>query len=188
MHIPIPIPIANRHVAQVHSRVLRIIDCEYCLEAFAFCLNLEAEGDDHDVLFFDPKGSEERASNKAHENLARKSTNLVVPIPCPNCGSYQQDMSQLLKDDASINKVQIIGGLTIGVAWLPFAFGSGFGWVAALAGSSLGFATMIYGYYVSAKFDPNSGDPEPRRLLARSTTVYGEELLQLIKERDSLPQ
>jgi hypothetical protein len=70
---------------------------------------LEATGEDHDLLFLDGQGSAERARGNAEQNLLQKSRNVGVPVPCPACGFYQDDMSRKLKEQASINPVQIAG-------------------------------------------------------------------------------
>src|SRR3954469_7859294 len=96
----IPIPIGARHVAAVQGAVWKFVSCEHCHERYAYLLELEATGEDHDPLFVDPKGSAKRAQAKAEHNFLEKSRNVVLPVPCPRCGSYQDDMSQMLKQDA----------------------------------------------------------------------------------------
>src|SRR4051794_12319726 len=106
MHIPIHIPISAKYVAAVQGAVWKFVSCEHCRQRYAYLLELEATGDDHDLLFLDREGSAERARAKAEQNLAQKSRNVVLPVPCPHCGWYQEDMSRVLKEEASINPLQ----------------------------------------------------------------------------------
>lgn len=180
MHIPIPIPIGVKRVAAVQGAVWRFIDCANCQQRFAFLLKLEATGEDHDLLFLDKEGTEERALAKAEENLLKKSRNVVLPIPCPNCGCYQDDMSCELKDEASINTLQIAGVAIALLSLVPFAFDIPYIWVFSIVLAIVGLALLAYGYAVAFRFDPNAGDPEPRRVLGRRHAVWGEQLSELL--------
>src|SRR5262245_42135050 len=111
MPIPIPIPIGAKHVAAVQGAVWKFVSCAHCQQRYAYLLELEATGDDHDPLFLDGEGSAERARAKAEQNLLQKSQNVVLPVPCPNCGCYQDDMARKLKEDVSINSLQIAGAV-----------------------------------------------------------------------------
>src|SRR3954454_22539883 len=106
MHIPIPIPIGVKRVAAVQGAVWKFVSCACCQQRYAYLLKLEATGEDHDLLFFDGKGSAERARAQAEQNLVQKSRNVVLPVPCPSCGFYQDDMARKLKEGASINPLQ----------------------------------------------------------------------------------
>jgi len=59
--IPIHIPIGARHVAAIRGAVWKLVDCEYCQERYAYLLELEATGQDHDLRFLDGAGSAARA-------------------------------------------------------------------------------------------------------------------------------
>src|SRR5262245_372591 len=119
----IHIPIGAKHVESVRGSVLKCISCQQCRTQYAYAMDLEAEGEEYDLLFLDPYGSVDRAKQKAWENLQRKRGNTVLPIPCPNCGTYQDDMVRGLKDGASINWLQIIGGVLLIGSFLPLIFG-----------------------------------------------------------------
>src|SRR5262245_57108001 len=121
MHIPIPIPIGVTQVASVQGAVWKLVSCAHCQQRYAYLLELEATGEDINLLFLEWEGSAERAQAKAEHNLAQKSSNVVLPVPCPNCGSYQDDMARNLKDEASINSVQIAGLVIAGLSLVPLA-------------------------------------------------------------------
>lgn len=159
----IPIPIGTKRIAAVQGAVWKFVSCAHCQESYAYLLELEATGEDHDLLFLDGKGSAERARAKAANNLLRTSCNLVVPVPCPNCGCYQDDMSRTLKEQASINPFQIAGVAIAAFSLIPLAFGIPQFWVLTLVLAAAGLVLLAYGYVIAFRFDPNGGDPEPRK-------------------------
>ena len=178
----IPIPIGTKHAVAVRGTVWRFVNCERCQQPFAYLLQLEATGEDHDLLFLDGTTSAARAQAQAEQNLLRKSDNLVVPIPCPHCGSYQGDMSRQLKDEASINLHQVAGAAVILLSFVPLAFDVPYVWVATVLVATAGLAVLVHGCLRSLRFDANAGDPAPRREFARRHTVWGERLAALVAE------
>jgi hypothetical protein len=43
-----------------------------------------------------------------------------------------------------------------------------------------GLALVTWGYVLAFSFDPNAGDPEPRKSLGRRHAVWGEQLTELL--------
>src|SRR5579885_181956 len=99
----IPIPIGVKRVAAVRGAVWKIVSCAQCEQRYAYLLMLEATGEDHDLLFLDAEDSAKRARAKAEQNLSKMSRNVVLPVPCPNCGFYQDDMVRLLREEGASN-------------------------------------------------------------------------------------
>src|SRR5262245_1340926 len=99
IHIPVPIPIGVKRVAVVQGTVWKFVSCEGCQQPYAYQLDLEATGQDIDLLFWDGAGSAERARSQAEQKLQQKSRNCVLPVPCPLCGLYQAEMVERLKED-----------------------------------------------------------------------------------------
>jgi hypothetical protein len=180
MPIPIPIPIGAKHVAAVRGVVWKFVSCSHCQERFAYLLESEATGEDHDLAFLDGKGSAERARAQAERNLAQKSRNVVLPVPCPRCGSYQDDMSRQLKDQASVNRVQIMGLVIAVLSLIPLMLDVANGWVLTLVVAALGLTAVAYGTVLAFRFDPNAGDPEARKALGKRHAVWGEQLTELL--------
>jgi hypothetical protein len=143
-------------------------------------LELEATGEDRDLLFLDGKGSAERARAQAEQNLLRKSRNCVLPVPCPNCGFYQDEMARQLKGEAWINRFQVAGLAISVISLLPLAFDIPFIWVLTLVTAAIGLTLLVYGYVVAFRFDPNSGDAEATKALGRNYAVWGEQLAELL--------
>jgi hypothetical protein len=176
----IPIPIGAKHVAAVQGAVWKFVSCAHCQQRYAYLLELEATGEDHDLLFLDGEGSAERARALAEQNLLQKSRNVVLPVPCPNCGFYQDDMSRKLKNEESINSLQIAGVVLGVLSFVPLAFGIPYIWILTIVLAVAGLALLAYGYVVAFRFDPNAGDPEARKALGRRHAVWGEQLAELL--------
>jgi hypothetical protein len=180
MYIFIPIPIGTRRVAAVEGEVWKSVSCARCGQDYAYRLELRATGEDFDVMsFLDAEESSQRALARAEQNLAEQSRNIVLPVPCPHCGFYQEDMSRNLRGDASINLLQIAGAAIVVLGLVPLAFDIPHIWIATVVLAAVGLAILAYGYWIAFAFDPNAGDPEPRRLLGRQKAVWGERLAEL---------
>jgi hypothetical protein len=176
----IPIPMSVTRVAAVQGAVWKHVACAHCQERYAYLLELEATGEDHDLLFLDGEGSANRARAKAVENLLHKSRNVVLPVPCPNCGSYQDDMSRMMKEEVSINSLQIAGVVLAVLSLVPLAFDIPYNWLLTCVLAVVGLALLVYGYVVAFRFDCNRGDPEPRKALGQKHAVWGEQLAELL--------
>jgi hypothetical protein len=180
MFIPIPIPIGTKYIAAVRGAVWKFVTCTHCQERFAYLLELEATGEDHDLAFLDAKGSAERAQAQAEHNLMQKSRNVVLPVPCPGCGSYQEDMANKLREDTSINGIQVVGLVFGALSLIPLMFDMANTWVLTLFGAVVALIIVGYGTVIALRFDPNAGDPEQRKLLGRKCAVWGEQLAELL--------
>jgi len=71
MVIPIPIPIGARRIAAVQGAVWKVVSCACCREPYAYLLQLEATGQDIDLLYLDAQGSAERAQAQAERRPSR---------------------------------------------------------------------------------------------------------------------
>ena len=89
-------------------------------------------------------------------------------------------MSQLLKEEASINLFQIGGALIAVLGFILLALDIAYNWVIPLVIGVAAVGLLAYGYYLSSRFDPNAGDPEPRKALGRRDAVWGEQLAKLL--------
>jgi hypothetical protein len=184
----IPIPIGTKHVAAVRGAVWKFVSCAHCKQRYAYLLEVEATGEDHDLLFMDGERSAERARAQAEQNLLQKSRNCVLPVPCPMCGYYQDDMSRQLKEEVWTNPVQMVGAAIAMLSLLPLAFDIAYNWVLTLVLAVVGLALLAYGYVLVVRFDPNAGDPEPRKALGRRYAVWGEQLCELLTTNPNAEQ
>ena len=169
----------SKDVAPVGGTVWKFVSCTHCQERYAYLLKMEATAECHDLLFLDGEGSA-RARPQAEQNLLQKSRNNMLSVPCPNCGFYQDDMSQKLKEAAWINWPQIAGAAIVLLSFIPLLFAISYLWVLTLILGTAGLAVLSYGYVIAFRFDPNAGDPEPRKVLGQRYAVWGAQLAELL--------
>jgi hypothetical protein len=182
----IPIPTGTRYVATLKGGTWKFVTCEKCRQPYAYLLVLEATGQGHNTLFLDAEGAAQQAREQAIQNYEAKSRNCVLPVPCPQCGFYQPDMVAQLKDKGSINALQVAGAVLVLLSFAPLAFKAAYAWVVTLVLAVLGVVVLALGYVVAFRFDPNAGDPEPRKAIGRQGSVWGERLVELKKIVDEV--
>lgn len=178
MHILIPIPVGAKRVAVVQGATWKTVDCAQCQQQYAYLLELEATGTDHDYFFMDPEGSSQRAQTQAEFRFAEQARNVVLPIPCPNCGTYQDDMVRLLKDEGTSNWPTIAGLGVAAASLVPLVFGVHYG--VTVAGVAAGLVLVGCGDWIQARYNPNAGDPERRKAIGRKHAVWGEQLAEAL--------
>jgi len=179
--VVVPIPIGVRRVRELRGTARKTVVCEQCQERYAYLLELSATGDDYDILFLDAAGSAKRAHAQAEESFARLSQNVVLPVPCPTCGHYQNDMAKRLTEGASINWIQIVGAVVAATALLLLAVTRTDYGAVAIALGIVGLAVLACGYVVSFRFDPNAGDPAERIAVGQQHAIWGEQLDELLR-------
>jgi len=185
--VPIPIPIGVRRVAAVQGCAWRMVSCTVCGQQFAYLLRLEATGVDHDLLFLDAEGSAQRAQEQAQQNLSEKCRNAVRPVPCPNCGYYQDDMVRLLREEGMSNGPVIAGLAVAALSLIPLAFRVPHLWILTVVGVLVGLALLAYADVAASRFDPNAGDPESRKALGRRRTIWGAQLDEMLQAGPNTP-
>jgi len=52
----VPIPIGVKRVSSVHGKAWKYVSCEGCQQTYAYQLDLEARGENIDLLFLDSEG------------------------------------------------------------------------------------------------------------------------------------
>jgi hypothetical protein len=177
----IPIPVATHWVATAHGTVWKVVTCSHCRLPYAFLLDLETTGTDVGLpLCLDGEEAAKRAQARAEENLSKMARNVVFPLPCPNCGCYQPDMVDLLREEGTSNAPVIAGLIVAVLSFIPLAFSVPYIWAATVAGVSVGFGLIGYADWAAARWDPNAGDPEPRKARGLKRAVWGEELDRLL--------
>lgn len=179
MVIPIPIPVTERLVVAAEGTVWKFVTCSSCQEEFAYLLQLEAIGEVSKVIFMDNEEATQEAYAHAQRNLAKKSENVVLPTPCPCCGMYQEEMAAILKEEAYHDRIFGVGMAVTVLSFIPLALSIPNNWLVTIVGVAIGGAIMGYVELAAALYDPNSGDPEPRKRLGKKHTVWGENLAKL---------
>lgn len=183
MFIPIPIlvpPLGTTNIAVVQGAIWKVVPCEHCRLDYAYLMELDGTGEDYDLLFQDQEGSTQRAQAQAYHNLHEKGQNIVLPVPCPHCGHYQENMSRKLKDDASINSLQIAGVAIAASSLIPLAISIPNIWLLTPALAVAGATLLAYGYVVAFSFDPNASDPNTRIAFGQKHAIWGERLADVL--------
>jgi hypothetical protein len=170
-----------RYVSTIKGGTWKFVICEKCQRPYAYLLEFEATGQGHSTLFLDAEGAAEQARQQAIENYEAQSRNRVLPVPCPQCGCYQQDMVALLKDKGSINAPQVIGAVIVLASFAPLLSGTAYAWVVTVVLAALGLCVLAAGYVVAFRFDPNAGDPGPRKEIGKRYAVWGDRAVELKK-------
>jgi hypothetical protein len=176
----IPIPFATQWVATARGTAWKVVACSHCRQRYAFVLELETTGKEvGPPLALGDEGAK-RAQARAEENLSKMARNVVVPLPCPNCGCYQPDMVDRLRAEGTSNTPVIVGLIVAVLSLIPLAFSVPYIWVATVVGMSVGLGLIGYADWAAARWDPNAGDPEPRKARGRRRAVWGEQLDRLL--------
>jgi len=84
------------------------------------------------------------------------------------------------KEAAWINWPQIAGAAIVLLSFIPLLFAISYFWVLTLILGTAGLAVLSYGYVIAFRFDPNAGDPEPRKVLGQKYAVWGAQLAELL--------
>jgi hypothetical protein len=165
---------------------VKAVVCENCNYYYAYRLSREAVGDSTGFLVPDYETAQQRASDKLRELLERGCD----PVPCPECGWYQQNMVTRARQ-LKYRPLLIIGVvLIIIVMVLSFpviictfnegpkgpTLRSGIGyfvllliWEVALATSA---GCLAARFLLPCFFNPNKADVESRIQLGRSRAIY----------------
>lgn len=176
----ISIPIATEWVATARGTFWKVVTCSHCRQRYAFPLELETTGKDVGSPWsLDVEGAK-RAQARAEENLSTIARNVVYPLPCPNCGCYQPDMVDRLRTEGTSNTPVIAGLIVAVLSLIPLAFRVPYIWVVTAVGVSAGLGLIGYADWAAARWNPNAGDPEPRKARGRKRAVWGEQLDRLL--------
>lgn len=167
-------------VATAHGTFWKVVACSHCLQRYAYQLKLETTGKDVGSPWTLDIDGPKRAQARAEENLSKIARNVVVPLPCPNCGCYQPDMVDRLRTEATSNAPVIAGVVVAVLSLIPLAFSVPYIWIATVVGMSVGLGLIGYADWATARWDPNAGDPEPRKARGRERAVWGEQLDRLL--------
>lgn len=89
------------HVRQITVTVtqsaVKEVRCEHCGCEFVYGMSATERGTGTDVMFLDGQGARERAACTAAGRAKMALRLRCSPVPCPDCGWYQADMVEELK-------------------------------------------------------------------------------------------
>ena len=82
----------NTYSARIAGTVGRSVVCEKCGCKFGYYVFRQASGSGHSPYMLDNQGASNRASGEAKGRLQRMLSTHTEPVPCPDCGWFQEAM------------------------------------------------------------------------------------------------
>ena len=82
---------------EVSGGTYKFVECEACQQKYVYRMVRKAKGQGDSLYFLDNAGAQNRAKSKANADLKKALANDCDPVPCPQCGAYQDDMVQKLR-------------------------------------------------------------------------------------------
>jgi hypothetical protein len=74
----------------------------------------------------------------------------------------------------------VIWALIALLSLFPLAFDIPSIWALTVVLAVVGPSIVAYGCVLAHRFDPNAGDPDPRKVLGQRHSVWGEQLVELL--------
>ncbi|MFO0822438.1 MAG: hypothetical protein U0792_04855 [Gemmataceae bacterium] len=185
----IPIPIVwTEYTVTVQGRVFKRVPCEHCGTEYVYMLERENTGSaicPYSVL---GKDGEEQLVSSAEDSVRQYLANDFDAVPCPVCGNYQRFMFPKLYESPFIPGLLAPAAAMLGAGLALVGVISG-GWAylerpndhaltrLIIAGVGLAVAGVSwFGLRTLEstrvrRFDPNTGDPNPRIEMGRSRAM-----------------
>lgn len=92
------IPYGTKYTVQVSGSMMKPVACENCGCEYLYQVKHQTSGSATNVLWLNKQGAITNAENNANQNLENYLKNTVRNHPCPDCGFYQSDMIQRMKN------------------------------------------------------------------------------------------
>ncbi|MBL8794571.1 MAG: hypothetical protein JNM56_11750 [Planctomycetia bacterium] len=86
------IPYAMEYIATVAGAALKLVQCEKCQAVYMYRMERQVQSSETSWLFVDGQGAENRAAARARQQLEQTLEHDCDPVPCPECGCYQEPM------------------------------------------------------------------------------------------------
>jgi hypothetical protein len=168
----------NNHIVSLAASVVREVNCEKCGTQYFYAVRRRASGTGTSVYGLDEAGARGRATDRAVTALQNSLQNAFDVVPCPNCGIYQARMVEFMKN-AHLKWLLPVGGLLIAGACLALvpvvSRGNIVSAVAAAVLLLAGLGLIFFRYWSVDHYDPNQGDPEPRKQLGRNLALLKQD-------------
>lgn len=169
----------TKYTATVGGRVFKLVPCENCSTEYVYVLEREGTGVGTSVYLLNDEGAQTHAAEAAEDTLRQALENDFDPVPCPACGHYQRFMFPKLMEDRSLwGPIARAAALGVGVfaavagAYWTLAYLGQPGntarwrmvtaWTIVAAAGLIGALLAAAGRARERRFDPNTGDPQPR--------------------------
>jgi hypothetical protein len=95
--------------------VLKFVRCEQCNHDYAYWMHRKIEHSSFSVLGLDNRGASGRAGNEAATRLRQSLLNSCDPVPCPECGHFQDAM--VLRS----RRIRLVWLWNIAIALIPLS-------------------------------------------------------------------
>lgn len=91
------IPVGMNYHVDAKGHVYKQVVCEQCQTEYYYYMEREALAVATSWLFLNNKGAQKAASKRAEAKLRKQLAKGGEPVPCPNCGWFQDDMIRLAR-------------------------------------------------------------------------------------------
>jgi len=189
------VPIVWRsYTTEVKGAVLKRVTCEGCGGRYVYRMERSAEGQGTSPYMIDNRGAERRSSTAADRALLRKLQRECDIVPCPACGTVQEDMVRRSRGGQHRWLRRIAIGLILlavmlGVMnWLSTADGARYqllSWSTIAVIAMSGPAVLAVRGFLQAAHDPND-EPVHQRIEEGRARAMPEEEYERIA-RDAAP-
>lgn len=172
----------------VAGKIQKQVTCENCRERYVYLLERKATGSGISLkVLDDDQVGQDRAYANAQQKLQDCLDNDYELIPCPACGAYQSRMVASLRRSHqmwmwALAMLLVIAVVPMGLLTLFYSRTAGL--------TPLGYCLIALNFvmfiapfvlfrlhkYLGSKFDPNAGDPEPRKQIARERALLVKDL------------
>lgn len=164
----------NNHTINLTVSVVKEVTCEKCKTQYCYALKRTEFGTGTSVYGLDEQGAQNRAADRAAQKLNDTLRDAFEVVPCPTCGNYQAQMVQFLKN-AHLKWLIIPAAILVlgSIIALVVSFRQGNASLAAGAVGALvaGIGLFAFRGWSVGNFDPNAGDPEPRKQIGRELAL-----------------
>lgn len=194
----VPIPYARSYTATVRGAILKFVACEQCHAQFIYHMEREASGSGTSLLFLDNEGASRRASVGAESALQTMLQSECDPVPCPDCGWYQEHMHATIRKAYHrwlfyLGIVLLIAGCTalVGTQIVsgrrPPADDSTIQLfqIATVLLPALGVGLIVTRWILAKGHDPNSGDVAQRLEIGKQLALRKADFEKMIQEQQA---
>jgi hypothetical protein len=183
IHVALHLLLAREYRnAQVPGMVLKLVQCGECGTEYVYQMQRVGYGSHSSTVIAPDSMSTIHAWNRAAADLNRRLLQEVDPVPCPQCGHYQDDMvasirwqlngwirDRLQPALLAIAIVAFTGAVVLAIQPLISRLPSSFYAIGALTfvlGASLLFARARAERWFGSRYDPNDRTDKPRHKAA----------------------
>jgi hypothetical protein len=162
-----PWPIFRTHFANAKHSTLKSVVCQHCCHRYAYRMERTASGMAFSPPLFGGDAAEARAAADSVKAVQRTLEDECDAVPCPQCGAYQPNMVEVLRNQHN----SFLRGLAAGVLLLAgplfavFAarIGVAVGVFALSATASMSISLFALRQHLARRYDPNAAIEVDRR-------------------------